>query len=94
MLPILIIKVADAVSSEVGEKLIGIWNMLSGSSLISRLSINFSVSVSSVKSSKSILQAELNGFLKLINAEVVSFSLHEIYVTAISLGMMPVPDTI
>lgn len=75
--PILIIKVAVAVSSEVGEKLIGIWNMLKGSSLISRLSINFKVSVSSVNSSKSMLHAELNGFLKLIKADVVSLSLHE-----------------
>lgn len=76
--PILIIRVAVAVSSEVGEKLIGIWNMLKGSNLISRLSISFKVSVSSVNSSKSMLHAELNGFLKLIKADVVSFSLQEI----------------
>jgi len=52
--------------------------MLKGSNLISRLSINFKVSVSSVNSSKSMLHAELNGFLKLIKADVVSFSLQEI----------------
>jgi len=52
--------------------------MLKGSNLISRLSINFKVSVSSDKSSKSMLHAELNGFLKLIKADVVSFSLQEI----------------
>lgn len=68
--------------------------MLKGSNLISRLSISFKVSVSSVNSSKSMLHAELNGFLKLIKADVVSFSLQEIQVTAMSFGIIPVPDTI
>lgn len=88
------IKVAVAVSRVVGEKLIGSWNMLSGSSRISRLSMSLSVSVSAVTSSKSMLHGTLKGFLKLMSAEVVSFSLHEIYVTGISFGITPVPDTI
>lgn len=94
MLPILMNSYPRAVSNDVGLKLMGTWKMLSGSNRISRLSINFSVSVSSVTSSKSMLQAVLKGFLKLMSAEVVSLSLHEMLVTGISCGITPVPDTI
>mmetsp|Transcript_25268 Transcript_25268/g.21156 ORF Transcript_25268/g.21156 Transcript_25268/m.21156 type:complete len:226 (-) Transcript_25268:5131-5808(-) len=78
MSPILMMSLALAVCNDVGEKFSGTWNMLKGSKRISRFSISLSVSLSSVIKSKSMLHGVLNGFLKLMRAEVVSLSLHDI----------------